>query len=77
MYVCAHVCVCESVCDWVFFFSFFFLKWIEMSALNIPNVLKHSVKILPGVRCIDMKAICCCDKEFMMERRRIKDSPFF
>lgn len=22
-YVCAHVCVCESVCDWVFFFSFF------------------------------------------------------
>lgn len=44
-----------------------------MSSLNIPNVLKRSVKPLPGVHCIDMKAICCCDEECMKERRREKE----
>lgn len=59
------------------FFSSFFLKWIEMSSLNIPRVLKHSVKALPGVCCNDMKAICFYDEEFMMEKRRGKEGKEF
>lgn len=48
-----------------------------MSSLNIPRVLKHSVKALPGVCCNDMKAICFYDEEFMMEKRRGKEGKEF
>lgn len=44
-----------------------------MSSLNIPDILKHSVKTLPGVCCNDMKAICFCDEDFMMKKKGGKE----
>lgn len=64
---------CVRECARQHVFSLIHLEVGKMSALNILIVLKFSLKISPWVQRINMKAICCCDKEFYDEGERGAD----
>lgn len=64
-----HVSVHVSMHFIYLFIYYICLEVGKMSASNIPIVLQFSHSILPEVERINLKAICCCDKEFVMQER--------